>query len=121
MSMQKQVHRRTVEDIKIDCPAVLDIRHRPKPIPEDLFVRLWRISPTWAWRLRHCDVLQFRSHLTDPRICIVGEAHKWNADYMFHKVCQECKDLGNLGIWGAFGYHEALEAFCDHWEEAHAK
>ena len=122
MSMQQeQAYRPTIGELQLNCPDMLAIRHRPEPIPNDLFARLWRISPTWAWRLRHCDVRQFRNQLLQPSICIVGEARKWNSDYVFLQLCRECADLGNMGICGAFGYHAAIEAFCHHWEEAHAR
>ena len=92
------------------------IKSFPK-IPQHLYERLLQISHEWAQLLgKGIRSKQRRIHILTPGSCIVSEAHNWNANCDDCEICWELS-IDVLYIYeGEFG---PLEAFCDHWEEAH--
>ena len=96
--------------------STVRIKSFPK-IPQHLYERLLPISHEWAQLFgKGIRSKQRRIHILTPSRCIVGEAHNWSANRDGCEICLELSADVTYIYEGEFG---PLEAFCDHWEEAH--
>ena len=86
-------------------------------IPQRLYERLLPISREWARLLgKGIRSKQRQIHILTPSCCLVGEAHNWSSNYV---DCEICLKLSVDVLYMYNGEFGPLEAFCDHWEEAH--